>query len=683
MASGEESGPSTPAIGPAASDDDASFPQFTPNAARPPSIISSRMTDIGTEDGRDIEARNPQRDSLAASQTGTIRSQISSQRQGAWPQQMPLRQGLAGQRGSLTASIGGSSVGTAGRPPSSTGRSHVPSVSQHAFFRPMSSQKLQAQRGVARPSTLTRQPEAADTPSSEAGTPTIGANVLRHSIQSQPASPGRLYTDYELPQSRGTEMTAPETIDCATANTSPTGHYPQGSLSESVRPLHKRQETAESKGLAVNLDKSYKTAGQPSPLTPLSFRSSFLLPGRSNQGENASNRNFEGGEKLGSVSSSPGNPDDATQTRPNTARAARAAQPVRHDIGRNWEYFLGNTVFCMGGRFQNTKSRPVNIATGAFIVLPCILFFVFSARDLWYDISPAVPLIFAYLAFLCVSSFLHASTSDPGILPRNLHQNPPPGDDEDPLRLAPPSTDWTLIKSAESSTAAMEVPTKYCKTCQIWRPPRTHHCRMCDNCVETADHHCVWLNNCVGRRNYRYFFTFVSTATVLALYLVAASLAQILVYKNREGVTFSQAINHDAVPFAMVFYGFIGFIYPAALTGYHMFLMARGETTREFLNSHKFVKKDRYRAFTQGSWIRNWLVVLCRPRPPTYYHFKKRYNEGDQRLANARIKERRRRAKQEQQQEGMELHNVPPQKGFLGPAALRDEAQPPTTATTT
>lgn len=411
MASGEESGPSTPALAPAASDD--GFPQFPTGTAGPPSIISSRMTDIGTEDGREVEVRNPQRDSLPASQAGTVRSQISSQRQGAWPQQMSLRQGLAGQRGSLTASIGGSSIGTAGRPPSSTGRSHVPSVSQHAFFRPMSSQKLQAQRGVGRPTALNRTPEMVDTPTSEPGTPTIGANVIRHSIQSQPTSPGHQVTDYELPQSRGTEMTAPETIGSATANTSPTGHYPQGSLSESVRPLHKHQETAESKGLAVNLDKSYKNSGQPSPLTPLSFRSSFLLPGRSNQAETASNRNFEGGEKLGSVSSSPGiPPPEAIQTRPNTARAA---QPMRNDVGRNWEYFVGNTVFCMGGRFQNTKSRPVNIATGAFIVIPCILFFVFSAHDLWYDVSPAVPILFAYLAFLCVSSFLHASVSDPGV----------------------------------------------------------------------------------------------------------------------------------------------------------------------------------------------------------------------------------------------------------------------------
>lgn len=186
----------------------------------------------------------------------------------------------------------------------------------------------------------------------------------------------------------------------------------------------------------------------------------------------------------------------------------------------------------------------------------------------------------------------------------------------------------------------MEVPSKYCKTCNIWRPPRAHHCRVCDNCVETQDHHCVWVNNCVGRRNYRYFFTFLTSITLLAIYLVGASLAQINVYANEENLSYGAAVQHFRVPFAMALYCIIGLIYPIALLGYHIFLMARGETTREFLNSHKFIKKDRYRAFTQGSWLKNWVVVLCRPRPPTYYKFKGRFEEGDQRLGDRRAQPR-------------------------------------------
>lgn len=250
---------------------------------------------------------------------------------------------------------------------------------------------------------------------------------------------------------------------------------------------------------------------------------------------------------------------------------------------------------------------------------------------------------------------------------------------EDPLRLGPPTNDWTLVKSAEKSAAAMEVPTKYCKTCNLWRPPRAHHCRQCDNCVETQDHHCVWLNNCVGRRNYRYFFTFITSTTLLAFYLLGASLAQILVYSSQQGVSFGDAISHFRVPFAMVVYGFLGFLYPASLMGYHVFLVARGETTREYLNSHKFLKKDRYRAFTQGNWFKNWWVVLCRPRPPTYYGFKGGFAEGDQRFGATKkvAGAGANRAPPVDSKEGMEMQDVRstnPQGQFLGPIALRGDS---------
>lgn len=162
------------------------------------------------------------------------------------------------------------------------------------------------------------------------------------------------------------------------------------------------------------------------------------------------------------------------------------------------------------------------------------------------------------------------------------------------------------------------------------------------------------------------------------MYLLGASLGQILVYSNNESISFREAVNQLRVPFAMVIYGFFGFLYPASLMGYHIFLMARAETTREFLNSHKFLKKERYRAFTQGSWFKNWFVVLCRPRPPTYYGFKGSYSEGDQRFGPAKKAQHQ---AQVDSKEGMEMQDVkatnPQEPGFLGPAALRSQPEGP------
>ncbi|KAI1392220.1 zf-DHHC-domain-containing protein [Hypoxylon trugodes] len=625
------------------------------------------MTDIASEDGdgatrEQTRTNASQRRSFRATESrpGTARTGMSSSR-GAWSQTTPMRKGL--QRGSsLSGSI------NSGRPASSTSRSHVP-LASHAFFHPMSSQKLQAQRGASRPTTgVQRRSSIEDVPDEDqshvapqgttASRPV--ARLVRHMTDDGDLPP---------PPSRGTEVTEP--YDRITATTSPTrGHYPAGSLTESVRPLQRKK--AEEKGLTLDVGKTkaYGVGGNlPSPIkSPRSFRSNLFLPGKSESTTAPANRNTHGAEKLSSGASSPQFTPATTDAPPSRTKAIKE-KTLGH--GYNHEYFEGNTVFCIGGRLQNTRHRPINIATGFLVVLPAILFFAFSAPYLWHHVSPAVPVFFAYFFYICISSFLHASGSDPGILPRNLHQFPPMDEHEDPLRLAPPTNAWTLIKSAESTTAAMEVPTKYCKTCNLWRPPRAHHCRLCDNCIETQDHHCVWINNCVGRRNYRYFFTFLTTATILSVYLIAASLAQVLVFSNEEHVSFGVAVSHFRVPFAMVIYGILGFIYPAALMGYHLFLMARGETTREFLNSQKFLKKDRYRAFTQGSMWKNWVVVLCRPRPPTYYRFKHRFEEGDQRFGERRSRQKGNALGGDGQD--MEMQNVGVSTtGFQGPTALRN-----------
>ena len=195
---------------------------------------------------------------------------------------------------------------------------------------------------------------------------------------------------------------------------------------------------------------------------------------------------------------------------------------------------------------------------------------------------------------------------------------------------------WTTIRTPKTPIEAMDVPIKYCKTCNIWRPPRAHHCRACDNCIETQDHHCVWLNNCVGRRNYRYFFSFVCSGTLIGLFLFGACLGHILLYRSKHHETFRQAVDHWRVPLVLVIYAVLATPYPAALWLYHSILIAKGETTREYLNSHKFAKKDRHRPYTLGRIWKNWIAVLGRPRSPTYLRFKDEYVEGDQRFGPRR-----------------------------------------------
>ncbi|OJK00713.1 hypothetical protein ASPACDRAFT_77605 [Aspergillus aculeatus ATCC 16872] len=563
---------------------------------RPPSVggISSRVTDMASDDGENSQA-------FTAMSSQPPRSRPSVSRRVPPP-----------ARSSITTTSQ-----TTTRPGSSgsrLSRSHIPSLTAQGFFRPMSSQRLQAHRG--RPMTKGTTTDTSD----EWGE---HGSQNRQSLISNSTAPRDSLPpiDQEPPPSRGTEFTDPIIPDRTASNASPMGNTTGRSIGESAKLIHDRERAYKLKPPQLNLGVDH---GNPiAPDAPQRSPLSFLSLQNRNHVQEARDRAHE---RLSSAGSTPA----SIEKHPPTTQRSR--------LGKNYEYFVGNTIFFGGGRLQNSRDKPVNIATGLFVVVPSALFFAYSAPWLWHHISPAIPILFAYLFYLCFSSFIHASVVDPGIIPRNLHQLPPPDPSVDPLAVGPPTNDWVMVKLATSDVAAMDVPVKYCETCCIWRPPRCYHCRVCDNCVETLDHHCVWLNNCVGRRNYRYFLTFVASSTLLALFLLGASLAHILVYRNQEHISFGSAIDKWRVPWAMVLYGAIAAPYPASLWTYHIFLVGRGETTREYLNSHKFAKADRHRPFTQGNAIRNWLSVLLRPRPPTYMQFKKTYNAGDQRLSTVKRK---------------------------------------------
>ncbi|KAH7886071.1 DHHC palmitoyltransferase-domain-containing protein [Phlebopus sp. FC_14] len=50
---------------------------------------------------------------------------------------------------------------------------------------------------------------------------------------------------------------------------------------------------------------------------------------------------------------------------------------------------------------------------------------------------------------------------------------------------------------------------RYCRTCENFKPPRSHHCRQCNRCILRMDHHCPWINNCVGHFNHGHFIRFL------------------------------------------------------------------------------------------------------------------------------------------------------------------------------
>lgn len=317
-------------------------------------------------------------------------------------------QANAARKGLHPPSHGAPSVGSAGtsRPPTAGSKTHVPSLTSHAFYKPMSSQRLQAQRSQRTISVGRRQPFGDQPPLPNQANP------------SQDAGPP--------PKSRDTDAT--DFGDRASANPSPDVAETVRSQGESIAPLRKPSGLQQ-----LNIEKGNRNGsnspGQTPTKSPRSFRSSFILPSRRRSRTSSVRQPASGHEKLSSTASSPHVPTSAESAGPPTKEVIKPQQQQQQQkrLGRNYEYFTGNTVFCWGGRLQNTRDRPINIATGILAVLPAGLFFGYSGPWLWLHVSPAIPILFAYIFLICVSSFFHASVSDPGILPRNLHPHPPSG----------------------------------------------------------------------------------------------------------------------------------------------------------------------------------------------------------------------------------------------------------------
>nr|XP_046217910.1 palmitoyltransferase ZDHHC18-B-like isoform X1 [Oncorhynchus gorbuscha] len=284
---------------------------------------------------------------------------------------------------------------------------------------------------------------------------------------------------------------------------------------------------------------------------------------------------------------------------------------------RKWEVFPGKNRFYCDGRIIVAQQSGVLPLTLGLILVTTVLFFVFDCPFLLKHLTVFIPAIGGVLFVFVVISLLQTSFTDPGILPRATPDEA--ADIEKQIDNSGSSTYRPPPRTKEVMINQQVVKLKYCFTCKMFRPPRTSHCSLCDNCVERFDHHCPWVGNCVGKRNYRFFYTFIVSLSFLTVFIfgcVATHLA--LRAQGGRGLMFAlQESPASAVELVICFFSVWSIL---GLSGFHTYLVASNLTTNEDIKgswSGKSGTEDTGNPYSYNNIITNCCSVLCGPMPPS------------------------------------------------------------------
>nr|XP_046261979.1 palmitoyltransferase ZDHHC9 isoform X2 [Scatophagus argus] len=283
---------------------------------------------------------------------------------------------------------------------------------------------------------------------------------------------------------------------------------------------------------------------------------------------------------------------------------------------RKWEKLPGKNTFCCDGRVMMARQKGVFYLTLFLIVGTCSLFFAFECPYLAVHLSPAIP-VFAVLLFLFVMAMLlRTSFSDPGVLPRALPEEATfiemeieAANGNVPAGQRPPPR----IRNVQINNQIVKL--KYCYTCKIFRPPRASHCSICDNCVDRFDHHCPWVGNCVGKRNYRYFYLFTMSLSLLTIYIFTFDIVHVVMRSVDNG--FLNTLKETPGTVLEVLVCFFTLWSVVGLTGFHTYLISLNQTTNEDIKGSWSGKNRVQNPYSHKNIIKNCCEVLCGPTYPS------------------------------------------------------------------
>ncbi|CAI9111626.1 OLC1v1011888C1 [Oldenlandia corymbosa var. corymbosa] len=294
---------------------------------------------------------------------------------------------------------------------------------------------------------------------------------------------------------------------------------------------------------------------------------------------------------------------------------------IGSDDVRVFQTWKGSNIFFLQGRFifgPDVRSLALTIF---LIVAPVTVFCVFVARKLMDVYSDHLGLLIMIIAivftFYVLVLLLLTSGRDPGIIPRNTHP-PEPETYEGIGEGGGQTPQLRLPRIKEVEVNGITVKIKYCDTCMLYRPPRCSHCSICNNCVERFDHHCPWVGQCIGLRNYRFFFMFVFSTTLLCIYVFSFCWVYITRIMDAEMTTIWKAMIKTPASIVLIVYTFISVWFVGGLTAFHLYLISTNQTTYE---NFRYRYDRRANPYNKGV-VQNFKEIFCSSILPSKNNFR-------------------------------------------------------------
>ncbi|KRX06109.1 hypothetical protein PPERSA_09721 [Pseudocohnilembus persalinus] len=264
-------------------------------------------------------------------------------------------------------------------------------------------------------------------------------------------------------------------------------------------------------------------------------------------------------------------------------------QPIIKYFYQIWD--TNNKIICKGKLFCGSEVSKL-VGTIVLTHIPLALYYAFIVpyfqdRDRGYYL---IIMIVSH-AIIVITLFI-LSLMDPGVIPKIS----PEFDRHGEISKIPTQDyrkaqyKFNLLNVMVNKSHFLKL--KYCKTCCIYRAPRTSHCPNCNNCVERFDHHCPWLGTCVGKRNYKFFYLYLLATSFCCIFAIVTCIQQQVLSTHEfmdensgmgRAKAYGKALKDNPSAIIISLYCFLFSFFIVALFIFHNFLILNGTTTHEFI----------------------------------------------------------------------------------------------------